>query len=80
MPWRQVFAMDAHLLGQTDYDVIVLGTGLCESIVAAALSRCGKKVLHLDHRTYYGGCNATLDLETFLGLPTEPTACGVPTG
>lgn len=30
------------------FDVIVLGTGLTESILAAALAKIGKKVLHLD--------------------------------
>ncbi|XP_015759316.1 PREDICTED: rab proteins geranylgeranyltransferase component A 1-like [Acropora digitifera] len=36
-----------------DYDVIVLGTGFPESVVAAALSRVGMKVLHLDGNDYY---------------------------
>lgn len=31
-----------------DYDVIIVGTGLTESILAAALSRIGKIVLHID--------------------------------
>ena len=30
------------------YDVIIVGTGLSESILAAALSRIGKSVLHID--------------------------------
>lgn len=37
-----------------DFDVLVLGTGLTESIIAAAASRSGKTVLHLDHNDYYG--------------------------
>ncbi|KJE89040.1 hypothetical protein CAOG_08429 [Capsaspora owczarzaki ATCC 30864] len=37
------------------FDVIVLGTGLVESIVAAAAARAGKRVLHLDPNNYYGG-------------------------
>eukprot|EP00953_Heterococcus_sp_UTEX-ZZ885_P015547 8748-Heterococcus_DN1.PRE.5 len=36
------------------YDAVVLGTGLAESILAAALARAGKTVLHLDHNEYYG--------------------------
>lgn len=32
----------------TNYDVIIVGTGLTESILAAALSRIGKIVLHID--------------------------------
>ncbi len=31
-----------------DYDVIIAGTGLTESILAAALARIGKTVLHID--------------------------------
>ncbi|KAL0273377.1 UNVERIFIED_CONTAM: hypothetical protein PYX00_006058 [Menopon gallinae] len=38
----------------TDYDVIVAGTGMTESILAGALSRIGKTVLHLDSNEYYG--------------------------
>lgn len=36
------------------FDVVILGTGLTESIIAAAASRVGKSVLHLDTRDYYG--------------------------
>ena len=45
-------------LETTQFDAIVLGTGLCESMVAAGLARAGKSVLHLDHRRcmlWYGG-------------------------
>jgi RAB protein geranylgeranyltransferase component A len=31
-----------------EYDVIVIGTGLSETIVSSALSRIGKTVLHID--------------------------------
>ena len=41
------------------FDVIVLGTGLCESMVAASLSRIGKSVFHLDRNSYYGDHWAT---------------------
>ena len=37
-------------LETTEFDAIVIGTGLCESMVAAGLARAGKSVLHLDHR------------------------------
>lgn len=36
------------------FDVLVLGTGLTESIIAAASSRVGKSVLHLDRNSFYG--------------------------
>lgn len=35
-------------------DVIILGTSLTNSIIAAACSRIGKSVLHLDKNNYYG--------------------------
>ena len=47
------------------FDVIVLGTGLCESMVAASLSRLGKSVFHLDRNSHYGGQWATF---SFAGL------------
>ena len=37
------------------FDVVVVGSGLGESIAAAALSRIGKTVLHVDRNAYYGG-------------------------
>ncbi|XP_033218479.1 rab proteins geranylgeranyltransferase component A 2 [Belonocnema kinseyi] len=49
----------------TEYDVIVVGTGMTESIVAAAASRIGKKVLHLDSNEYYGGLWATFNFDGF---------------
>uniref|UniRef100_A0AAG5D0P0 Rab proteins geranylgeranyltransferase component A n=1 Tax=Anopheles atroparvus TaxID=41427 RepID=A0AAG5D0P0_ANOAO len=49
----------------TEFDLIVIGTGLTESIVAAAASRVGKTVLHLDTNDYYGGYWASFNLEAF---------------
>ncbi|KAI8984914.1 FAD/NAD-P-binding domain-containing protein [Trametes punicea] len=46
-----------------DFDVVVLGTGLSESIAAAALSKAGFKVAHVDNNTYYGGDEASLTLD-----------------
>uniref|UniRef100_A0A7I4Z8X8 Rab proteins geranylgeranyltransferase component A n=1 Tax=Haemonchus contortus TaxID=6289 RepID=A0A7I4Z8X8_HAECO len=45
-------------------DVIVLGTGLTESIIAAACSRSGFNVLHLDRNKFYGGDWASFNLTT----------------
>ncbi|KAJ8675672.1 hypothetical protein QAD02_011458 [Eretmocerus hayati] len=50
----------------TEYDVIVVGTGMTESIVAAAASRVGKRVLHLDSNEYYGGLWATFNFDCLL--------------
>ncbi|KAF8432529.1 GDP dissociation inhibitor-domain-containing protein [Boletus edulis BED1] len=45
------------------FDVIVLGTGLPESIAAAALAKAGLKVAHVDPNPYYGADEATLTLD-----------------
>ncbi|KAF9175731.1 hypothetical protein BGX20_001039 [Mortierella sp. AD010] len=46
---------DTDSLETTVFDAIVLGTGFTQTIVAAALARAGKTVLHLDENEYYGG-------------------------
>lgn len=45
-----------------EYDAIVCGTGLKECILAGLLSHSGKKVLHIDRNSYYGGDCASLNL------------------
>ena len=45
------------------FDLIILGTGLEESIVAAAAARNGHTVLHLDDNGYYGGDWAAFNME-----------------
>ncbi|KAK3673194.1 Rab proteins geranylgeranyltransferase component A [Recurvomyces mirabilis] len=49
-------------LDKTEWDVIIAGTGLLQSLLALSLSRSGKQILHLDHNTYYGGHEAALSL------------------
>ncbi|XP_028278093.1 rab proteins geranylgeranyltransferase component A 1 isoform X3 [Parambassis ranga] len=51
----------------SEFDVVILGTGLAESVVAAACSRVGQRVLHLDRRSYYASNWASF---TFNGLLT----------
>lgn len=46
----------------TDYDVIVLGTGITECILSGLLSVDGKKVLHIDKQDHYGGEAASVTL------------------
>ncbi|KAK0204997.1 GDP dissociation inhibitor-domain-containing protein [Desarmillaria ectypa] len=48
------------------FDIIILGTGLVESITAAALSKAGFKVAHIDGNPYYGADEASLSLEEFI--------------
>ncbi|XP_054940200.1 rab proteins geranylgeranyltransferase component A 2 [Physeter macrocephalus] len=55
----------------TEFDVIVIGTGLPESILAAACSRSGQRVLHLDSRSYYGGNWASFSFSGLLSWLKE---------
>lgn len=48
------------------FDVIVVGTGLIESILAAASARAGKLVLHLDPNDYYADVWASFSFEQLL--------------
>ncbi|KAF9535076.1 GDP dissociation inhibitor-domain-containing protein [Crepidotus variabilis] len=48
---------------ENQFDVIVFGTGLVESITAAALAKAGYKIAHIDTNAYYGGDEASLSLE-----------------
>ena len=62
------------------YDVIVCGTGLKECILSGLLSVSGKKVLHVDRNSYYGGECASLNLtnlyEKFRPGQTPPSSYG----
>lgn len=44
------------------FDVLVLGTGVTESVLSAALGRAGQRVLQVDPNTYYGSAWASLSL------------------
>ncbi|KAH7519826.1 hypothetical protein FEM48_Zijuj08G0078400 [Ziziphus jujuba var. spinosa] len=60
----------------TTFDLIVVGTGLPESVIAAAASAAGKTVLHLDPNPFYGGHFASLplhDVSDFLNSVSTPT-------
>ncbi|CAI5758285.1 unnamed protein product [Candida verbasci] len=44
-------------------DVLILGTGLQESILASILAWQGSQVLHIDKNNYYGDSSCTLTIE-----------------
>ncbi|EDO15756.1 hypothetical protein Kpol_1049p14 [Vanderwaltozyma polyspora DSM 70294] len=44
-------------------DVLIAGTGMVESVLAAALSWQGSNVLHIDKNDYYGDTSATLTVD-----------------
>ncbi|KAF7330949.1 hypothetical protein MVEN_02434800 [Mycena venus] len=54
------------------FDIIILGTGLTESIAAAALSKAGFKVAHIDQNPYYGAGEASLSLEELVQWQNAP--------
>ncbi|XP_053846300.1 rab proteins geranylgeranyltransferase component A 1 isoform X3 [Vidua macroura] len=55
----------------TEFDVVVVGTGLPESIIAAACARSGQRVLHVDSRNYYGGNWASFSFSGLLSWIKE---------
>ncbi|KAL5118169.1 Rab proteins geranylgeranyltransferase component A [Pleosporales sp. CAS-2024a] len=50
-------------LDNTEWDVLIVGTGLQQSLLALALSRSDKKILHIDENGYYGGSEAAFSLQ-----------------
>ncbi len=51
---------------QTVFGVVVCGTSLVNCILAAALSKAGVSVLHLDGNEFYGQEEGTHDLGSFV--------------
>ncbi|KAJ2784445.1 hypothetical protein GGI15_002246 [Coemansia interrupta] len=74
--------MSDYTLDGQEFDTVVLGTGLVESIVAceiansaAADSDEGRKVLHIDRNPYYGGSFACFSLSAFIEWATTFRDC-----
>jgi len=55
--------MDENDNSSNHYDLIILGTGIVESVVSCAASKCGKKVLHIDSNDYYGNDHCSIPFE-----------------
>ncbi|XP_061346069.1 rab escort protein 1 isoform X2 [Gastrolobium bilobum] len=51
------------LIDPANFDLIIVGTGLPESVIAAATSAVGKTVLHLDPNSFYGSHFTSLSLD-----------------
>ncbi|GAB7352575.1 hypothetical protein MBLNU459_g2959t1 [Dothideomycetes sp. NU459] len=47
----------------SSWDVLIVGTGIQQSLLALSLSRSTKKVLHIDRNDLYGGAEAALSLQ-----------------
>ena len=54
-----------------EFDAIVIGTGLPNAMVAAALARVGRRVLHLDGMALYGGSWSSVTLAELEGLTPQ---------
>lgn len=57
----------------SEFDLIIVGTGLIESIISAAASRIGKSVLHIDSNDYYGGQWASFNLKALNNFTQKET-------
>lgn len=54
---------NSHSLNLDHCDILILGTGLVELILAAALAWQGAEVLHIDRNNHYGDLSSTLTIE-----------------
>ncbi|KAF7954454.1 hypothetical protein EAE96_005575 [Botrytis aclada] len=50
-------------LSETQWDLVIEGTGLKHSLLALALSRSNRKILHVDNNEYYGDEEAAFSLQ-----------------
>ncbi|KAJ1952020.1 hypothetical protein EC988_003781, partial [Linderina pennispora] len=62
---------EENTLNNEEYDAVVLGTGLVESIVASDIAAAEKKVLHIDRNPFYGGDYASFSLIGFIEWATR---------
>lgn len=82
-------AQDYPTIDPTSFDVVLCGTGLPESVLAAACAAAGKTVLHVDPNPFYGSLFSSLplpSLPSFLSpspsddpspSPSSPSAAAV---
>ena len=72
--WADVDYGTGGSLGEGEYDVIVLGTGLTECVLSGLLSKEGRRVLHLDRNAFYGAEAASLSLHNLMRKFRPPEA------
>uniref|UniRef100_A0A0D3HBC2 Rab proteins geranylgeranyltransferase component n=1 Tax=Oryza barthii TaxID=65489 RepID=A0A0D3HBC2_9ORYZ len=71
-------AHDYPTIEPTSFDVVICGTGLPESVLAAACAAAGKTVLHVDPNPFYGSLYSSVPLPSFLSpdpssVPLSPS-------
>jgi RAB protein geranylgeranyltransferase component A len=71
-------AHDYPTIEPTSFDVVICGTGLPESVLAAACAAAGKTVLHVDPNPFYGSLYSSVPLPSFLSplVPLSPSGSG----
>lgn len=62
------------------FDLVVIGTGLTESLVAAAAAKAGRSVLQIDPADHYGGAWASHHLDELLALLAASGGAGEDNG
>jgi RAB protein geranylgeranyltransferase component A len=63
--------LDDEGLKSNGYDIILVGTGLTQSILASALARAGKSILHCDGNDFYGEKDSVFSLGSLLEWSTS---------
>eukprot|EP00924_Labyrinthula_sp_SR-Ha-C_P013061 maker-scaffold_12-snap-gene-8.17-mRNA-1 protein AED:0.00 eAED:0.00 QI:52/1/1/1/1/1/2/371/508 len=48
-----------------EFDYLIVGTAITQSVLAAALAQKGQRVIHIDKNAHYGGDMGTLSLEDY---------------
>ncbi|KAF6160920.1 hypothetical protein GIB67_025455 [Kingdonia uniflora] len=66
---------DYPSIDPSSFDLIVIGTGLPESILASASATAGKTVLHLDPNSFYGNHFSSLPLDHFSSFLQSHSHC-----
>jgi len=63
--------LDEEGLKKKGYDVVLFGTGLTQSILASALARAGKSILHCDGNDFYGEKDAVMSFGSMMDWYSE---------
>ncbi|OEL23204.1 Rab escort protein 1 [Dichanthelium oligosanthes] len=71
-------AHDYPTIDPTSFDVVICGTGLPESVLAAACAAAGKTVLHVDPSPFYGSLYSSIPLPSLVSFlspdPSTPSS------
>lgn len=75
---------DYPTIDSTSFDVVLCGTGLPESVLAAACAAAGKTVLHVDPSPFYGSLYSSIPLPSLGSFvspdPSTPSAAAAASG